>query len=447
MNEIMFDEALPLLVTTLTNKAGRKFVESGIILRDSSGRLSFVANRGPENEHERVSLCCEVISSLGAYARKIQPVRFRGDDGTESLLGETAALPVEIDGVFCQLVDRRIVGSGWLEAPEAGALSPPRVVFATLKGGVGRSTALAITAADLARANLNVLVVDLDLEAPGLGGLLLDSSCVPELGVIDYLVENGLGGVKTSDLNRYIGLSTLTAANGGRVDVFPAIGSRSLEYPENVLPKLARAMIEDVENGMSISVAKQISTMISEATSREQYDVVLIDSRAGLAELAAPAVLGLGATVLLFGTAQKQTIEGYRSLFAALQLLAQRDRVQNRDAEWRTMLRPVYAKASVGNDEAEQFFINEMFDLYSTHLYDAEVLGDTSTESLRFLRDDKSAPHWPLVVPFNPAFIDFDPSRVPGQLSQSFYEQTYRPFLSDLLSVIDADGKSKSDSQ
>ncbi|MFC0218033.1 KGGVGR-motif variant AAA ATPase [Pseudochelatococcus lubricantis] len=436
MTGIMFDDALSLLVATLARLAGSDFVEAGIVLRDSSGRLGFVADRTPRDENERGELGHAVIEALGVYARSDRPVRFRGDGGAETLLSEPLALPVQIGETFCRLVDRRVVGAGWLDAPATGPVSPPRVVFAALKGGVGRSTALAVAAADLARANRNVLVVDLDLEAPGLGDLLLDSSRIPELGVIDYLVENGLGGVPDADMHHYIGTSELTSADGGRVDVFPALGRRSLSHPENILPKLARAMIEDVVDGSSISVAKQISMMISATTKSEQYDVVLIDSRAGLAELAAPAVLGLGATVLLFGTAQKQTVEGYRALFAALQLLAQRDRAQNRDTEWRTMLRPVYAKASAGNDVAEQFFIDEMFELYSAHIYDAEEPDDASAEFLRFVRDDKTAPHWPLIVPFNSAFIDFDPSRTPGQLTQSFYEQTFRPFLSELWSAI-----------
>jgi len=180
-----------------------------------------------------------------------------------------------------------------------------------------------------------------------------------------------------------------------------------------------------------VPVAEQISSMISRITEREQYDAVFIDSRAGLSELAAPAVLGLRATVLLFGNAQKQTIEGYRALFAALQLLAQRDLDQKRDAEWRTMLRPVYAKGSLDTAVSDRF-IEDMFDLYSTHIYDAEDSGEDALEALRFVRDDESAPHWPLIVPFSQNFVDFDPARIPDQLTQPFYEQTYRPFLSGL---------------
>lgn len=432
---LLFDDSLPQLVATLTSLAGRKFVDAGTALRDASGRLSFVADRAPIDDGEREKLGRALIESLGPYARTDRPISFRGDGGTEPILAAPERLPVRVGDQFCHLLDRRIVGAGWLDAPMAGQAQPPRVVFASLKGGVGRSTALAVAAADLARRNRNILVVDLDLEAPGMGDLLLDASRTPEFGTIDYLVENGIGGVPDSRLHAYIGSSGLTAAGGGRVDVLPALGRCSLIHPENVLPKLSRAVIEDVVNDRVVSVAEQISSMISRITEREQYDAVFIDSRAGLSELAAPAVLGLRATVLLFGTAQKQTIEGYRALFAALQLLAERDVEQKRDAEWRTMLRPVYAKASLDTAVSERF-IDDMYELYSTHIYDAEDGGEAAPEALRFVRDDASAPHWPLIVPFSQNFVDFDPARIPDQLTQSFYEQTYRTFLSGLETAM-----------
>jgi hypothetical protein len=149
--------------------------------------------------------------------------------------------------------------------------------------------------------------------------------------------------------------------------------------------------------------------------------------------------------VLLFGTAQKQTIEGYRALFAALRLLAQRDAEQARDAEWRMMLRPVYAKASLDTAVSERF-IDDIYELYSEYIYDEEDSGGDAPELLRFARDDESAPHWPLIVPFSQNFVDFDPGQLPGQLTQSFYEQTYRTFVSGLetaLAVLPNDAGSK----
>ena len=310
MSAPRFDESLPLLVRTLSGLAGPDFVARGTVLRDASGRLTFVSDRAPKDEPERKALAEALGQALGPYARPGRPILFRGDPGAEPILEAADSLPIQVADVFCHLLDRRIVGSGWLDAPKPRRPEAPRVVFATLKGGVGRSTALTVTAADFARRNRNVLVVDLDLEAPGLGNLLLDNDGTPEFGVIDYLVEDGIGGVADSDLRSYVASSKLTEPGGGRVDVLPALGLRSLRHPENVLQKLSRAMIEDVIDGRTIPVSEQISTMISRIAERQQYDAVFIDSRAGLAELAAPAVLGLGATVLFLGRHKSKRSRG-----------------------------------------------------------------------------------------------------------------------------------------
>jgi cellulose biosynthesis protein BcsQ len=443
MTTMLFDDSLPALVRTLTEKAGVDFVQGGTAVRDASGRLMFVAAQPPKSQNERKALERALLEVLGPYARADRPIIFGEDAGAQSILSAPERLPIQLDNIFCHLLDRRIVGAGWLDRPPKNRQVPPRIVFSTLKGGVGRSTALVVTAMDLARRNRNVLVIDLDLEAPGLGDLLLEGERNPDLGVVDFLVENGLGGVEDNAIASFVGSSELTTGVGGRVDVVPALGRKSLSNPENILPKLSRAMIEDITNtGDTISVAQQISDMIYRITDREEYDVVLIDSRAGLAELAAPAVIGLGATVLLFGTAQKQTIEGYRALFAALRLLAQRDRALGEDADWRIMLRPVYAKASF-NQNVGKRFRDEMYELYSEYIYDAESTSEDDIELLHFLRDDIEAPHWPLIIPFNQNFIDFDPSRAPDQLTQTFYEQTFRAFLDGIDNIVATSSKSE----
>ncbi|MDP9908252.1 cellulose biosynthesis protein BcsQ [Variovorax boronicumulans] len=464
MPVVLFDDALPTLVRILAAHGGAPFVEQGTILRDATGRLTFFSrdplpaaepndttspgDQGGDycSSSQSDPLAKHIVDALGAYARPDRPVVYPDESGASPLLDSPERIPVQVGDLFCRLIDRRIVGAGWLAEPSTTLMFPPRLVFASLKGGVGRSTALTVVAADLARRNRNVLVVDLDLEAPGLGHLMLDDDRSPEYGVIDFLVENGVGGVDDDRLATFVGTSQLTGPDGGRVDVMPAIGRRSAASPENVIAKLSRAMLEDVDDNGSVSVGQQVSLMIERVAARGSYDAVLIDSRAGLAELAAPAVTGLGATVLLFGTAQTQTIEGYRALFSALQLLAQRDRMSGHSAEWRTALRPVYAKASL-NVETEERFRDDLYELYSEYLYDAEDEdeGEAVLESLRFTRDDKSAPHWPLVIPFNQAFVEFDPARVPGQLTAPFYEQSFRPLLDavdDILASASAETES-----
>lgn len=455
---VLFDDALPTLVEILRAWGGESFVERGTVLRDATGRLSFFAPcrppasaRAAAGEAASVggaatdenasldSLGQRIVDCLGAYARVDRPVVYPAEDGASPVLTSPDRIPVRVGGQFCYLLDRRIVGAGWLAEPAAASTSGPRrVVFASLKGGVGRSTALTVLAADLARRGRNVLVVDLDLEAPGLGHLLLDDDRLPEYGVIDFLVEDGLGGVSSDFLRRFVGTSQLTSSSGGVVDVMPAIGRRSEAAPENILAKLSRAMIEDVSEKGLVSVGEQVSSMIDRIVAGGTYDAVLVDSRAGLAELAAPAVIGLGATVLLFGTAQTQTIEGYRALFAALQLLAQRETALGRNADWRLELRPVYAKAGLNAETADRYR-DDMYDLYSEYLYDAESEEEVgpNVAALRFTQQDSSAPHAPLMIPFSSAFVDFDPSRQPAQLTAAFYEQSFRPFLDAVDRILE----------
>ena len=220
------------------------------------------------------------------------------------------------------------------------------------------------------------------------------------------------------------------------MDVLPALGKASEQSPQNVLPKLARAVVDNVgKDGKTISLGCQLSQMIDRFASEKSYDLILIDSRAGLAEIAAPAVLGLGGLVLLFGTAQYQTIAGYRSLFAAFKLLATKAVSQGKAAEWRLMLKPVYAKASLDPNVADEYQAN-LYDIFAENIYDEEADSKgnpaENMSAINFGISDPNAPHIPLIIPFDPRFADFDPHRDGAHVARAFYEQTFRPFLHGL---------------
>jgi cellulose biosynthesis protein BcsQ len=432
-----FDTALPRFAEAICTALSSDALKNGVVVRDTTGRLAFVVDDVAPSETERQRIERQLKNAIDGYARTDRVVAFRNDQGASRLLIDAGRIPVAWNGLTVQLIDRRIVGTAWLDAPSEEPVTPPRIVFASLKGGVGRSTALAIAAADLARRSRNVLVIDLDLEAPGLGDLLLGEGRKPSLGTVDFLVETGIRTIEDSELGAFVGISELTSTDGGRVDVVPAFGKLSIENPENILPKLARAMIEAVGNdGGAVSVTVQIAKMISRLSAMRDYDVVLIDSRAGLAELTAPAMLGLGASVLLFGTAQKQTIEAYRALLAALGLLAQRDLNSGKPASWRQMLKAVHAKASLDPTVTARYR-DEMYEIFAEFLYDAEDSASPSSDAFAFNIDDPIAPHWPLIIPFNPSFADFDSVRNANQLTQSFYEQTFRSFMDGIDALIE----------
>jgi hypothetical protein len=438
MTAVFFDDSLEILVGTIIETLGVAALANGVVLRDATGLLCFASADSAPSVRRRKVITNRLKERLGPYARPDRVLLFSDEPSAQRILNEPDRLIMEVmGGHFCKIVDRRIVGSGWLATPISRAGKPPRVVFASLKGGVGRSTALAVTASDLASRGRNVLVIDLDLEAPGLGELMLTSDRAPRFGVLDYLVESGIGGIPDASLGAFVGTSPLTESGGGRVDVVPALGTRSITAPENVLPKLARAMLENVApEGTPRSAGTQISEMIDRLSGQESYDAILIDSRSGLAELAAPAVLGLGAIVLLFGTAQQQTIAGYQPLFSGFKLLAMRGLERGISSDWRLMFKPVYAKASLVPQISARYAA-DIYDLFADNLYDAVDDPDRSELSVNFSADDPEAPHVPLVIPFDPRFAEFDPFWNRDHLTSAFYEQTFRPFLVGLDQLMD----------
>ena len=77
-----------------------------------------------------------------------------------------------------RILGRHLTKSGWFEAPAEPPWKlrtehePAIVLFYSFKGGVGRSTALAATASRLASNGDRVVVLDADLDAPGVASML-----------------------------------------------------------------------------------------------------------------------------------------------------------------------------------------------------------------------------------------------------------------------------------
>lgn len=173
-----------------------------------------------------------------------------------------------------------MVDADWLLAP-APAQMAKRIAYASIKGGVGRSTALAVTAAFLSARGLRVLAIDLGLEAPGIGSMLLSDAATPTYGSLDYLVENGISLIDDDFLANVAGKSTL-GGGGGQVTIVPAFGRATLDRPAGGPAKIARAYLEDVTPGGTISLTEQVREMVQRLEGAGPYDVTLIDARAGL---------------------------------------------------------------------------------------------------------------------------------------------------------------------
>jgi Mrp family chromosome partitioning ATPase len=216
-----YDDSLPTLIRAARSNNLELESDAAIVVRDTAGRLAVAF----ENGRPPPAFTAQLKEALGAYAVQPDPV-------ISPLLFATlkdakpSFVSIKVDGSFANvtLLDRRVVGMDWLSDFTLPAAGAPRLVFGSLKGGVGRSTALAVLAADLANNGKKVLCVELDLEAPGIGSMLLHETPDdrrPMFGSLDYLVENGLGGTEDEELFDHIGISQF---GGGSVHVLPAVG-------------------------------------------------------------------------------------------------------------------------------------------------------------------------------------------------------------------------------
>lgn len=447
MKPVRFDDSLPILADLVAAELGEEAVAAGTVLRDAVGRLAFFAATPLDaTVVERLSL--RLRQGLGAYARVDRSVAGANDYGAANVREDSSTLTLLAGERRIRLVDRRLVGADWLRVPAPPAPPPPRFVFASLKGGVGRSTALAVVAAHLAARGQRVLAIDLDMEAPGLGSLLLTPETLPEYGIIDALVENSLSGLDETFFADLLGPSRL-AGQGGRIDVIPAFGTRSLRNPADVLAKIARAYGEDVKpDGTVATILDQVHAIVDHYAEPTRYDIILVDARAGLHETTASAVLGLGAEVLLFGLDEPQTFQGYSVLLAHLARFAPPG---GPIPEWAERLTMVQGKAPVEADERVSFTqrCRELFSEVGLGAPPRKGPGDVLLPAGPFkdvpwdddLPDEQVLPaEWslrePLAVLNDPRFHHFDPQKRRDLLGETVYRTTFAMLIERIEAAL-----------
>jgi cellulose biosynthesis protein BcsQ len=178
------------------------------------------------------------------------------------------------------------------------------VTFYSYKGGVGRTMALLNVAASLASRGHGVAVVDLDLEAPGLG---LSASTRPETpqhrGVSDLLFD--LLDGKDEDIEHYGYVQKLGM---DELFIMPA-GSRPSELA-GLLPSLYDK--SDSEAAYAFSV------MLQEIDKARRPDFILIDSRTGRADIAGVATMQLPSVLVAVCGLNDQNVHGMKGALDAI---------------------------------------------------------------------------------------------------------------------------------
>ncbi|WP_406091768.1 FxSxx-COOH system tetratricopeptide repeat protein [Kitasatospora purpeofusca] len=211
-------------------------------------------------------------------------------------------------------------GSAALATPGTGTV----VTFYSFKGGTGRTMALANLGWILASQGLRVLVVDWDLEAPGLHRyyhpLLVDPELHGTDGLIDMLrayVDEALPGpdrrgpgpdpqewlAVPGRLEQYLCGLALDLPDGGKLDLMPA-GRQNAAYSAAVTSFNWRSFYTRAD----IRGAEFLYALREQWTS--SYDYVLIDSRTGVSDTSGICTVLMPDTVVDCFTLGAQSIRG-----------------------------------------------------------------------------------------------------------------------------------------
>jgi MinD-like ATPase involved in chromosome partitioning or flagellar assembly len=412
---VTFDDVLPTLLRICESHPDFAGVTKAVVVRDLKGTVR-IAVQAPDG-FETNALEAALTNALGAwFAPPILGPRSSRDlarlRGTvlnqqlpwtgrwiDPLTGATQVAPA---GKWHK-VERHLSKIAWT-ATDAAILPWPLVVqrpaivtFFSFKGGVGRTTLLASTALQLAAEGKRVVAIDLDVEAPGLGSLL---GATTRRGVIDFLVDHYATGV--SDLDGLIAPATALDHDALLVDVIPA-GNLDVTYFE----KLARLDFVGsglVEPDASSPVRDALRGLLEAISHRNpQPDYILIDSRAGLHDVAGLSLHDLAHVDVLVGRDSDQAYQGLELTVAALGL-------RRAFEDIRCVVVQTMAPDDTGTPEYDRItreYRQRSYDAFATHVYGHdEPEGDVPE------LDDDSAAHFPEVIRFDQRLVNFSTIQV-----------------------------------
>lgn len=306
------DEARSGAITQMERILGDNpgVIEAAVIVDDLFGRISVKlwlveqsqASRLEQVICERLGLvCAQYWTNSVTVSKNSHP-----DDEDDPLLqlAWKEGLP-RVGYDHLRINDRLRHHSGWfMSDAESGPIWPPEqgpriVVFHGFKGGAGRTTLLASYALSCARGGKSVVVVDMDLDAPGVGTLLSADTdgTIARWGTVDFFLE-APDGHPLGDYFHVCAQSNLTGS--GYINVFPA-GRISDDY----LPKLAR-----VDLDARSSIARHPLGLLLSAIRTMEPDVILLDGRAGLSPAAGLLLSGIAHLHVLVATASEQSMQG-----------------------------------------------------------------------------------------------------------------------------------------
>lgn len=331
----VFDQVINITIASVRRWNFSGTLKKITVIRDVNGCISlFLETDASPNDTEIADLKSILRSVLGRHFRdKIYCDKSQNNDLIRHMISEIIRLRWDYeaaDGVEWYILERAIAKKAWVECNRtqqavwpyndirSGGL-PKVVTFYSFKGGMGRTTALAATALALAQDGNNILLIDTDIEAPGLATLFFDENRIYS-GLVDYLLEAAVTPsnelIDMSDIIQQVDDPVLMDGMEGRIFVIPA-GIVDQGY----LQKLARIDFQDTLPG---NMKKQLSRLMKEAVKVIQavcrVDYVLLDARAGFHDMGGIITTQMPHGAVLFGKDSRQSWQGLELVLKSISM-------------------------------------------------------------------------------------------------------------------------------
>lgn len=284
--------------------------------------------------------------------------------------------------------ERHIENTNWF-IRESFELKTPVTSFYSFKGGVGRTTATVLSALLLAREGKKVMLIDFDLEAPGLASIFANrSDNAEELlsvnGFVDFLIDyefhkRDFSKINLDDYYFRKNEQALVGSNGGELFIIPAIATSS-KNSSSYINKLSKT---NIRFGLGKDYAPDI--FLKKMEEKLKPDHILIDTRTGINDVGGLVFNRYAQNIFLLFYGNQQNMFGLESILPELKKL------NDSGIKFYLVNSPVPADVQLAEEETG-FFVEKSYEIFLNYYYDKDIFPS---------QNDETADHYPINIPYN----------------------------------------------
>ncbi len=186
------------------------------------------------------------------------------------------------------------------EIPQLAENSPEIICYHSFKGGVGRTLHAVAMAKEYSDKGHSVLLIDSDLEAPGITYLAF-STITPDISYTDFLALLHSDDSENCQHSIEFTASLVRSQKRENIFILPAFRNRNHPFDIEITP-------EDIQ--VNFDDEYVLTHIISRLGIELGVDVIIIDSRAGLSDISTAFILDPRINRFFVSTISGQSIEG-----------------------------------------------------------------------------------------------------------------------------------------